>query len=376
MSRFKKLKPSVPKRYLLFIAACAWTFAGLMLWARGAKIVIHENFPLEWSIAIGICWGVLFYLLIFARISLKHSRRIFRIVLEKPCAFSFFSFKSYIMMLVMISAGVFLRLSGAVDLVIIGVFYMIMGFPLALSSLRFWYYGFKYKKFTEKFKEDAEVKLPVLPRWQRWVRNLLSFGLVIAVLVVVFINWRIASYARPYIYESINDLPFNKVGLVPGTSNKVSSGHTNLFFLYRIEAAAALYKAGKISIIIVSGDNRTEDYNEPLLMKKELIKLGVPDSCIIADYAGRRTFDSVIRAWKIFGQKNFTFISQHFQNERAVFIAHKNGIEAVAFDAKDVSSYSGFKTKTRELFARVKVFLDEYILNQQPEIMGDPEPIK
>ena len=376
MRSFKDFKPAVPKRYLLFIAAVAWTVAGLILWTRAAGLVIHESFPLHWSIVLGVTWGTLFYLLIFARVSLKHSRRIFNIALDRPCAFSFFSVKSYIMMLVMIGAGVFLRISADIDPVIIGVFYMIMGFPLMLSSVRFWYYGFRYERFIKKFMEYADAKMPALPRWQRRVRNLLSVSVVIFVLLVIFVNWRISSFSRPYIYKSTEEVPYNKVGLVPGTSSKVSSGHTNLYFLYRIEAAAALYHAGKIKLIIVSGDNRTTDYNEPLLMKQELIRFGVPDSCIIADYAGRRTFDSVIRAWKIFGQKKFTFISQHFQNERAVFIARLNGIDAVAFDANDVNSYSGFKTKIRELLARVKVFVDEYILNIQPEILGDPEPIK
>lgn len=376
MNRFKNLKPSVPKRYLLFIAASVWTLAGMMLWFRAAAMVMQEHFPLLWSIAIAVAWGVLFYLLLFARISLKHTRRIFKIELERPCAFSFFSFKSYILMAVMISAGISLRLSGAVDTVIIGVFYMIMGVPLALSSIRFWHYGIMYRSFQEKFKAETDEKIPVLSHWQRRLRNFLSFGLVLGVLMVIFINWKISAFARPYIFKSLDELPYNKVGLVPGTSSRITTGQTNFFFVYRLQAAAALFKAGKIKYIIVSGDNRTVDYNEPLLMKQQLVKLGVPDSCIIADYAGRRTFDSVIRAWKIFGQKNFTFISQHFQNERAVFIARHNGIESVAYDAQDVSSYSGFKTKARELFARVKVFIDEYILHEQPEIMGDPEPIK
>jgi SanA protein len=376
MSLFNKIKPGVPKRYLLFVAASVWTFAGCMLWWRAAAMLIKEDFPLQWSFAIAVSWGSLFYLLMFAKISLKHSRRIFDLDIDRPCVFSFFSGKSYIMMLIMISGGIFLRVSGAVDLVIIGVFYMIMGFPLFLSSLRFWYYGIRYKKFTEKFSTVSGEKIPVLSRWQRRLRNVLSFGLVVGVLVVIFINWRISTFSQSYIYNSIDKIPFNKVGLVPGTSSRLASGQPNLFFIYRLQAAADLYKAGKIKFIIVSGDNRTVNYNEPQLMKQELIKMGVPDSCIRADYAGRRTFDSVIRAWKIFGQKNFTFISQHFQNERAVFIAHHNGIDAVAYDAKDVSSYSGFKTKVRELFARVKVIIDEYILHIQPEILGDPEPIK
>jgi len=165
MGRFKNLKPAVPKRYLLFVAASVWTLAGLILWFRAAAMVIQEHFSLLWSIAIAITWGVLFYLLIFARISLKHTRRIFKIELERPCVFSFFSGRSYILMVVMISSGVFLRLSGAVDTVIIGVFYMIMGVPLVLSSVRFWHYGIMYKSFSEKFMAETGEKIKVLSRW-------------------------------------------------------------------------------------------------------------------------------------------------------------------------------------------------------------------
>jgi SanA protein len=372
MSASKNYKPGVPKRILLFIAGFMWTFAGSMLWFRGFKTVIECGFPVKWTLWIGFIGGLLFYLLLFARISLKHSKRIFAIPVDKPCAFSFFSIKGYIMMLLMISSGVLLRLSGSVDPVIIGVFYVIMGFPLLLSSLRFWYFGIRYKKFFQEFTDVEGSNIKALSRWQRRLRNFLSVSTVLLVLLVSYVNWQISHFSDPYIYSKIEDLPVNKVGLVPGTSSRMASGNSNMFFQYRLQAAAELYRSGKIKFVILSGDNGTSSYNEPAAMKKELIKLGVPDSAIFLDYAGFRTFDSVIRAWKVFGQKNFTFISQQFQNERAIFIARKNGIDAVAYNAKDVTTYSGFKTKSRELFARVKVYIDIYILNTQPRYLGDP----
>ncbi len=80
-------------------------------------------------------------------------------------------------------------------------------------------------------------------------------------------------------------------------------------------------------------------------MKNALVAQGVPENKIFLDYAGFRTFDSVIRMNKIFGQTDFTIISQRFHNERAVYIANRLGLNAVAFNAQDVSAYSGFKTK-------------------------------
>ena len=104
----------------------------------------------------------------------------------------------------------------------------------------------------------------------------------------------------------------------------------------------------KIEFIVISGDNSKKDYNEPLDMKNELIKAGIPPEKIYLDYAGFRTYDSVIRLDKIFGQKKFTVISQDFHNRRAIYIARHLNLQAIGFNAKDVDVYNGFKTKLRE----------------------------
>jgi SanA protein len=126
------------------------------------------------------------------------------------------------------------------------------------------------------------------------------------------------------------------------TSKFLKNGQINLYYQNRILAAIELYKAGKIKYIIVSGDNSVANYNEPLDMKNDLVLLGVPDSLIYLDYAGFRTFDSVMRANKIFGQDKFFVISQLFHNERTVFIARHYDIEAFGYNAKDVTSYMRF----------------------------------
>jgi SanA protein len=110
-------------------------------------------------------------------------------------------------------------------------------------------------------------------------------------------------------------------------------------------------------------------------MKIELVKLGVPEDKIFLDYAGFRTYDSVIRIQKIFGQTKFTVISQDFHNRRAIFIAMHKKLNAIGFNAEDVNVYKGFKTKLREKFARVKVFLD-ILFNKEPKFLGQPVDIK
>jgi SanA protein len=159
------------------------------------------------------------------------------------------------------------------------------------------------------------------------------------------------------------------VGLLLGTSKYLSNGKINGYWKYRIDATVELYKKSKIKYVIISGDNSKSTYDEPTDMKNELVKRGIPESVIFLDYAGFRTFDSVIRAQKVFSQTEFTVISQQFHNERAIVIARHYGIKAIGYNAKDVTAYNGFKTKVREKFARVKLFLD-FIIGNEPKFLG------
>jgi SanA protein len=190
-------------------------------------------------------------------------------------------------------------------------------------------------------------------------------------LVVFLSNFWVSNDNKEKIYDDINKIPKNKVGLVLGTVKYLENNRINLYFTYRMDAAEKLYKSGKIKYLIVSGDNSRDGYNEPEDMKKDLIKRGIPEKNIYQDFAGFRTFDSVIRAKEIFEQDQFTIISQKFHNERANFIAKKNSINTIAFNAKDVNSISSLRVKIREYFARVKVVLDIYILNTKPIFLGN-----
>lgn len=196
-------------------------------------------------------------------------------------------------------------------------------------------------------------------------------GFVFLILVIFHSNRQIEQYSQAYLFDDLEKIPQNKVGLILGTSKKIQSGQPNLYFKYRIKAAAELYHAGKIAYLLVSGDNSLKEYNEPLDMQKALIAQGVPDSVIVLDYAGFRTLDSVVRSEKVFGQKKITIISQEFHNKRALYIARKKGIEAIAYNAQDVGFTSGIKVQIREKMARVKVLLDLYLLNTQPKFLGD-----
>ena len=183
--------------------------------------------------------------------------------------------------------------------------------------------------------------------------------------------------ARHKNFINTDNVPYNKVGLVLGTSPKMPSGKPNYFFTTRIDAAARLYKSGKVSFLLVSGDNGSMNYDEPTAMRDALIASGVPASAIYLDYAGFRTLDSVVRADKIFGQKSITIISHRFHNERAIYIAEHHGMKAVGFCAKDarLTKRSLMTTLVRESASRAKMFLD-FIMGRKPKYLGEKIDIK
>ena len=134
--------------------------------------------------------------------------------------------------------------------------------------------------------------------------------------------------------------------------------------------------AGVVAIgSILSGDNNKREYNEPEEMKKALIAQGVPEQAIFLDYAGFRTLDSMVRAKEVFMQDSITVISQHFHNERALYLAEKTGLNAIAYDAKDVPGSHGLKVRLREYLARVKMFID-LLIGKQPHFLGETIEIK
>jgi SanA protein len=203
------------------------------------------------------------------------------------------------------------------------------------------------------------------------------FLFVVILLIIGFIipGAIVSKSCKGKVFDSVQLIRHNKVGLLLGTSKYLRGGKTNLYYKYRIDAAIQLFDAGKIDYILVSGDNRKKNYDEPTTMKSDLVAAGIPASKIFLDYAGFRTLDSVVRSKYIFSQDSITIISQRFHNERAIFLAKRKGIEAVGFNAKDVNFFYGFKTKSREELARVKMFLD-LMFNKEPKFYGDKVDIK
>lgn len=213
--------------------------------------------------------------------------------------------------------------------------------------------------------------------WKRWLKRILWSTALLVFLGVGFVVWAnlAAVHAgRGKLFDDVAKIPPGKVALVFGTDDRFQ-GRENRYFRYRIDAAEALWKSGKIRLILVSGDNSEKYYNEPEKMKKALVARGVPQDRIVCDYAGLRTLDSVVRAKEVFGLHEVIFISQRFHNERAAYLAKANGIEFTGLNAQDVAGQGGVKTKLREVGARVKMWLDVQVLGTKPKHLGDKETL-
>ena len=210
-------------------------------------------------------------------------------------------------------------------------------------------------------------------KWRNTLLTAIGVLLTLPLLIISCCYFWVAAEARGLTYDEIAQIPKIEVGLVLGTSKSTVRGVKNPYFSYRMQAAYALFKAQKIDRILVSGDNREPNYNEPFYMKHALIQLGVPANRIIGDRGGLRTLDSVIRAKSVFGQDSIIIISQPFQNERAVFIAKHKGIYAIGYNAKSIDE--NYQMRLRECLARTKAVLDIYVLDTKPEYLERPVEI-
>lgn len=186
---------------------------------------------------------------------------------------------------------------------------------------------------------------------------------VVCLALMLICNQIVVNNADGKVFSDIDSIKYNKVGLLLGTTPQARFDRImNYFFIYRIDAAEQLYKAGKIDQILISGDeNSLDGVNETECMRDSLVARGIPANAIILDGKGYRTICSVINANKMYDLKSFTIISQKFHNERAIYQAEHLGLDVKniqAYNAKDPKSRRAYLTTIREYFARVKMFMD------------------
>ncbi|MCO6465668.1 MAG: YdcF family protein [Bradyrhizobiaceae bacterium] len=205
------------------------------------------------------------------------------------------------------------------------------------------------------------------------------YWLVLILSVVLFLVL-IPLGATVYVDLATNTMMFDaqsapkqRVALVLGTSRRTTKREMNGYYAERMRTAAELYASGKVQYLLVSGDNGTLEYNEPDSMRRDLVAMGVPPHRIATDFAGFDTYDSMIRAHKVWGVDSLIVVSQDFQARRAVYIASFNNIHAVGVAARDPHQNPFAMTRLREVFARLKMLADVHVLHSEPRFLGPHE---
>jgi SanA protein len=193
-----------------------------------------------------------------------------------------------------------------------------------------------------------------------------SFFIIMSIgfSIILSCDYWITSQTQHHLYDSINNLPNKEIGLVLGTRKTLQDGQTNVYFSARMETAAKLIKYNKINKLLLSGARIDDNYDELQDMYEDLLKLGVLPEQMMIDNHGFRTIESIINAKKVFKINDFIIISQGFHNERALFIADFYDLKAIGFNAADPIWSWRIKTRIREYFARVRVLVDLYFLEQ------------
>ncbi len=207
------------------------------------------------------------------------------------------------------------------------------------------------------------------------MRFAIKYTLIVIVaiaLIAVGINLWVLSYGNDRIYTDLEDLEPRYVGLVLGTSSSPDGVRVNAYFEERMEAAIRLYESGKVKHLLVSGDNSSSHYNEPRDMANYLVARGIPADQITLDYAGFRTYDSLLRGKEIFGLEDCIVITQRFHAPRALFVGAKKGIDVQSYVANDPEQGVSFSLRVREWMARIVAAID-VVTNRQPKFYGQKE---
>ena len=204
----------------------------------------------------------------------------------------------------------------------------------------------------------------------RVIRTLVLLG-----LLVFFLPRIMTSFYAMFRAYSVEDAPADRVGIVFGAGLR-RDGSPTAVLRDRVETAAKLYRDGKVEKLLMSGDNRVVDYNEPEAMRQYARSLGVPDEAIVLDYAGRRTYDTCYRAKAIFGVESAILVTQKFHLSRALFTCNALGVKAVGAETNNYYflKRSRLYWNLREQFATGIAFWDVYFKQPLP-VLGEPEPI-
>ncbi|WP_186777316.1 SanA/YdcF family protein [Streptomyces salinarius] len=213
------------------------------------------------------------------------------------------------------------------------------------------------------------LRRPRLPRTRTGQRRLIQAAVAGCVLALLPSAWlRLVTDDR---LRTVEDVPRTEVAVVFGAG--LWDGEPSPYLAHRLDAAAQLYQAGRIEVVLVTGDNSREEYDEPDAMRAYLVRHGVPDGRIVGDYAGFDTWDSCVRAKKIFGVDRAVLISQGFHIRRAVALCQAAGVASYGVGVDDKHDVTWYYGGAREILAAGKAALDA-AFEPDPHFLGPREP--
>ncbi|MER7573741.1 ElyC/SanA/YdcF family protein [Streptomyces sp. NPDC126514] len=208
-----------------------------------------------------------------------------------------------------------------------------------------------------------------LPRTRTAQRRLVQALMAACVLALLPMTWMYVSTGDRL--RSLADAPRTDVAVVFGAG--LWQGEPSPYLAHRLDAAAELYRDGRVKVVLVTGDNSREDYDEPDAMRAYLTRHGVPDARIVSDYAGFDTWDSCVRAKKIFGVDEAVLISQGFHIRRAVALCEAAGVTSYGVGVAAVHDATWYYGGSREILAAGKAALDA-VFRPDPTFLGPAEP--
>ncbi|MDX2403942.1 YdcF family protein [Streptomyces microflavus] len=211
---------------------------------------------------------------------------------------------------------------------------------------------------------------PCLPRTRAGQRRVVQAVMLLCVLALLPAMW-VFTVADGRL-RTTAEAPRSGVAVVFG-AGLFGNGEPSIFLASRLDAAAELYREGRVEAVLVTGDNTSEHYNEPHAMRRYLTHRGVPDARIVSDYAGFDTWDSCVRAKRIFGVDRAILVSQGFHIRRAVALCQEAGVDAYGVSAADHHDAIWYYSATREMFAANKAVLDA-VFKPDPQFLGPREP--
>ncbi|WP_043487903.1 SanA/YdcF family protein [Halomonas halodenitrificans] len=209
----------------------------------------------------------------------------------------------------------------------------------------------------------------------RAILMMLGTVALLAIVILLGANFWMLGQTGERIEHDLSQCRVERVGIVFGTSHWTRSGHRNPYFEARMSASAHLLRLGRVDHLLLSGDNRTLSYNEPITMWRDLLGREVPEAAMTLDYAGFSTFDTLARARDVFGVERALLITQAWHLPRALFIAESLGIEAQGCAVVEHKAGGQWRLAAREWLARLATLGDLYLWGRKPHFLGPREPL-